>query len=77
MALLRVVLVALPLVLWLAYSYVKRTRFQRFKNIPQLSPDLIWGHLKTIHNFQIKVGKDKHVGVLRLLKSSPLSMINI
>jgi hypothetical protein len=66
MALLYLILAALPVVGWLAYSSLKHARFQQFKNIPRLSPDLIWGHMKLVNEYQIKVGKQRHIGMLVL-----------
>jgi hypothetical protein len=63
MALLRLVLIALPFLAWVAYSYVKRIRFQQFKNIPRLSPSLVWGHMKLINEYMVKQGSEKHIGM--------------
>jgi hypothetical protein len=64
MAVLGLFLAVLPILGWLAYSFVKRARFQQFKNIPRLSPDLIWGHMKLVNEYQIKVGKQRHIGMV-------------
>jgi hypothetical protein len=62
MAILRLILVAIPFLAWWGYTVAKKTRFERFKNIPQLPSSLVWGHMKALNEYIQAAGSGKHTG---------------
>ncbi|KAF2423662.1 cytochrome P450 monooxygenase [Tothia fuscella] len=60
MALLRFILLAVPFLAWLGYRFIRKKRFEQYKNIPRLPPNLIWGHLKALNEFIQSEGLGKH-----------------
>ncbi|KAK4031724.1 putative sterigmatocystin biosynthesis P450 monooxygenase stcS [Parachaetomium inaequale] len=48
------VLLALPLVITYLAATIWHRRFKQFANFPQPKPSLLWGHLRTIHEYTLK-----------------------
>jgi hypothetical protein len=58
------VLLALPLVITYLAATIWHSRFKQFANFPQLKPSLLWGHLRTIHEYTLKGRPQLHHGRL-------------
>ncbi|KAF1346945.1 cytochrome P450 [Delphinella strobiligena] len=55
------ILAAVPILLWYAYSTVFRLRFKQYEDLPRAPPSLIWGHLATIGEFYKKGDSRRHI----------------
>jgi hypothetical protein len=68
------VLLALPLVATYLAATIWHRRFKQFANFPQLKPSLIWGHLKTVHEYTLKGPPGIHHGMSLTRKKSRLRL---
>lgn len=57
------IIAAVPVLLWYAYSTVFRLRFKQYADLPRAPPSLIWGHLATIGEFYKKGDSRRHIGL--------------
>lgn len=45
------VLPLLPPLIWFVYKFLHHYRIDQFKTLPQMKPDLIWGHMKAVGKY--------------------------
>jgi hypothetical protein len=61
-------LLLIPVVAWYLYSWLRWTRFEQRKDVPQAPNHLVFGHLKYINEFMREVkaygaGGQNHPGI--------------
>ncbi|OJK03477.1 hypothetical protein ASPACDRAFT_1862831 [Aspergillus aculeatus ATCC 16872] len=76
------ILAFVPLLLFYLYRKLHYHRFTQFSPYPQPQPSLIWGHLKTIHEFTSKGEPERHIDEVLLeikahLNHPPLFVLDL
>lgn len=54
------VLVAIAALVAYLFNKVRHARLEQYREIPQLKPSPVWGHLKTMNDFLVRREPDRH-----------------
>ncbi|KAK3686206.1 cytochrome P450 [Podospora appendiculata] len=57
----RLFLAALPLLGAYLFLRLRYFRLKQYAHIPQLKPSLVWGHMKAVHEYALRLQADSHI----------------